>query len=329
MVKPAKRGPIRRRLLTVSLYSLAWVLLTVSSPVWVPLAFLIGLIRRRSFVLLRLLLFGWFYFGFELIALILVAWTMLSRPRGEPRQQGLFRLQNWWANVNLRVAARALKLHFAVEGVDCAVPGPSILLVRHASILDTLLPSTFVQKPFGYRVRYILKQELLFDPCIDIVGNALPNYFIDRTGDTAEELEGIRALAEGLGSEGIPMFPEGTRFSPEKREKAIRRLEREGSPFTTPARELSHVLPPKPGGVLALIDALPNVDCVFFAHTGLEAFAKVKDLLSGDVVGSTVRVRAWRVGAEEIPLANEDRLRWLYSEWAKVNTFVRNMPETS
>jgi 1-acyl-sn-glycerol-3-phosphate acyltransferase len=209
------------------------------------------------------------------------------------------------------------------------MPGPTILLVRHASILDTLLPSVYVQRPHGYRVRYVLKQELLFDPCIDIVGNALPNYFVDRTGDVKRELEGIRALVQNLDSDGVLIFPEGTRFSPKKREKALRALEAEHSPLFATARKLTHVLPPKPAGVLMLLEELPSVDCVFLSHTGLEAFAKIKDLLSGEVVGSTVHVQLWRVDANDIPKEPDERLRWLYAQWEKVNAFVRNPMEIS
>ena len=329
MVKPAKRGRIRRRVVTTSIYALSWLSLTLLSPLWVPLALLVGLVRSRSLIILRLLLFAWFYFGLELIALVLVAWTFLTQVGGEPRERSLYRLQSWWANLTLSVAAKALDLRIIVDGDDCTMPGPTILLVRHASILDTLLPSVYVQRPHDYRVRYVLKQELLFDPCLDIVGNALPNYFVDRTGDMEGELEGIRALVQNLGQDGVLIFPEGTRFSLKKRDKALRKLDAEASPLLAAARRLTHVLPPKPAGVLTLLRELPSVDCVFLSHTGLEAFAKIGDLLSGEVVGSTVHVQLWRVDANDIPEETDERLRWLYAHWEKVNAFVRNPTETS
>lgn len=329
MLKPAKGGPVRRRVVTISIYASSWLMLTVLSPVWILLTLLVGIARRRSFILLRLFGFAWFYLGLELIALVLVAWTFVTRPKGEPRLESLYRLQAWWASLTLNVAQKLLRLDIVIDGADCAVPGPSILLIRHASILDTLLPCMYVQRPYGFRVRYVLKQELLFDPCIDIVGNALPNYFVDRDGDTPRELEGVRRLVENLGNDGVLIFPEGTRFSPQKRQKALSKLAARRAPLHDAAQGLTHVLPPKPGGVLALLDALPNVDCVFFAHTGLESFAKIKDLLSGDVVGTTVRVQLWRVDAREIPRTDDERLRWLYTQWERVNAFVRNPIDTS
>lgn len=329
MVKPPKAGAVGRRVVTVSIYAGSWVLLTVLSPLWLALGVLIGLVRRRSFILLRLLVFAWFYFGFELLALCLVGAIMMFRSSEAARYASLYRLQAWWASVTLKVAQRLLRLTLVADGVDQAVPGPSILFVRHASILDTLLPCAIIQRPHRFRVRYVLKQELLFDPCIDVVGNALPNYFVDRTGDSVRELEGLRSLASDLGTDGLLIFPEGTRFSPKKRQFALDKLAAQGSPLLETATALTHVLPPKPGGVLTLLDALPGVDCVFLAHSGLEAFAKIKDLLSGAVVGSTVRVHLWRVDAREIPRTADERLRWLYAEWSKVNAFVRNAMETT
>ena len=322
-VKPSKGGQLRRRTVTISFYALCWLALTLLAPLWIPVTLVIGVVRRRSFVIFRALGFAWLYFGLELIALLLVAWLFLTR-RGESRASALYSLQAWWASVNLRAARRALRLDIQVEGAELAAHGPMIVLVRHASILDTLLPCAFVQRPYGLRLRYILKQELLFDPCIDIVGNALPNYFVDRTGNRGVELDGIRRLSRDLGSDGVLIFPEGTRFSPEKRRRALEKLASEDPSLAEAAGDLTHVLPPKPGGVLTLFDALPGVDCVVLAHSGLERFSKIVTLLDGAVVDSVVRVKLWRIAADEIPKDDRERLRWLYSQWTEVDEFVKN-----
>ena len=328
-VKPRKSGHAGRRAVTIGIYGVSCLVLTTLLPCWLLAGLLIGLFRRRHFIVLRLLFFGWFYFGFELFALMLTAGVFVRHRAGASRDEALYRLQAWWASVNLGVAAWLLRLQFEIDGAECATPGPSILLIRHASILDTLLPCAYVQRPQRFRVRYVVKQELLFDPCIDIVGNALPNYFVDRTGNKKAELEGIRALAKNLGEDGVLIFPEGTRFSSKKREKALAKLQLEGSPLAGAAADMTHVLPPKPGGVLTLLEALPEVDCVFFAHTGLERFAKIENLLDGAVVGSKVRVKLWRVPRVEVPLSDEQRLQWLFAQWTEVDSFVRNAFETS
>ncbi|MDH3201110.1 MAG: 1-acyl-sn-glycerol-3-phosphate acyltransferase [Myxococcales bacterium] len=325
MVKPPKERPGRRRLMTVSLYVAAWVLLTVLAPVWLVAGVVIGAVRRRSFVTLRLLIFAWFFFGIAMIALVRLA-VVFSLLRGKPveLQTRLFELQQWWSATLLRLASALLRLDIDIEEADAASPGPTILLVRHASILDTLLTSVYVQRPTRWRVRYILKQELLFDPCLDIVGNALPNYFVDRTGNRQREFDGIRALSRDLGDEGILIYPEGTRFSQAKLARARERVRDQSPELTEAAEALTHVLPPRPGGVLTLLDALPEVDCAFFAHRGLEGLGKIKDIFSGSVVGSLVRGKIWRVRRSEIPTTDRERIEWLYEQWALVDAFVKD-----
>ena len=328
MVKPRKQGAARRRVATISLYGGSFVVLTASAPAWIAIAFLVGMVRRRSFVVLRLLTFAWFYFGFELVALVRVALRWFRHRHDRRRLElSMTELQGWWASVVMSVACRLLRLDVVVDGAERATPGPAILLVRHASILDTLLPCVYLQRPSQWQVRYILKQELLVDPCLDVVGHILPNYFVDRTGDTTEELRGIRVLVEELRTDGVLIFPEGTRFSPQKRERALARIAADMPERLADAQSLEGVLPPKPGGVLTLLDALPEVDCVFLAHTGLEDLAKVKDLLSGRVVGSTIRIWVWRVSAKSIPTNAEERLRWLFGQWADVSALVMRYAE--
>ena len=325
MVKPKKERPFRRRAITISLYVAAWVLLTLLAPVWLVAGLVVGAIRRRSFVTLRLLTFAWFFFGIAMVALVRLAVVFTSlRRRPDELQTRLFQLQQWWATAILGAASRLLELDIEIEDTDAALPGPAILLMRHASILDTLLPSVFVQGPTQWRVRYILKQELLFDPCLDIVGNALPNYFVDRTGDRSREFEGIRALVKDLGDDGVLIYPEGTRFSAEKLVRARKRVREQAPELASAADALTHVLPPRPGGVLTLLDALPDVDCAILAHQGLEGLQKVKDVFSGSVIGSRVRGKVRRVRRSNIPETEEERIRWLYAQWSRVDAFVKD-----
>ena len=40
--------------------------------------------------------------------------------------------------------------------------------------------TTYVSRRYHLRLRYVLKRELLWDPCLDIVGQRVPNIFVDR-----------------------------------------------------------------------------------------------------------------------------------------------------
>jgi 1-acyl-sn-glycerol-3-phosphate acyltransferase len=312
----------RRRMMTITAYFIAWVLVTVLFPVWVPTMAVVGLWRKRSFVLLRMSLFLWAYLTIELAGITAAALIYLITPRDRAKRHDLFfALECWWGTALFGAIARLLSLRIEVEGQDEALPGHVLVFIRHASIIDTALPVVCLSAAKGLRLRYVFKRELLVDPCTDIAGHQSPNYFIDRSGDPAEELSGIRALTDDLGQEGVLLYPEGTRFTERKKAIAIERLGRTHPELVPLAESFRHCLPPKPGGALTLLEAAPDADVLFVAHRGLEGLAEIADILSGEAVGKQVRVKIWRVKSEDIP-AGEARRRWLFESWKRVDDFV-------
>ena len=91
-------------------------------------------------------------------------------------------------------------------------PGPVVLLSRHASMIDTLIP-IFIADENHLGCRYVLKNELLWDPALDIIGHRFPNYFVDRSGgNSGSAIDEVGALAAGTrDSEVFVIFPEGSR----------------------------------------------------------------------------------------------------------------------
>jgi 1-acyl-sn-glycerol-3-phosphate acyltransferase len=315
-------SPVWRRMMTVSTYFLLWVLLTALAPLWIPVAFVVGVVRRCSFVILRLLMFFWAYLATELVGLVAAAGIYLITPGNIERRQDLFfRLECWWGNAMFQWICLFLSLSTSIEGDDQILPGPVLVFIRHASIIDVILPVAFLSNPKGLRLRYVFKRELLIDPCLDVAGHASHYYFIDRGGSAHEELANIRKLGENLGEEGVLLYPEGTRFTERKKRIALERLAKTHPELVPLAESFQHCLPPKPGAALTLLDAAPDADVLIVAHRGLEGMAEVTDLLSGAVVGKKVQIRIWRINAADIP-KGEDRRRWLFDWWKRVDDFV-------
>ena len=71
----------------------------------------------------------------------------------------------------------------------------------------------------GHHVRFVIKRELLSDPCLDIAGNRMRNHFVDRGAThSGPELAALQELTTDMGDDTCAViFPEGTRASPEKR----------------------------------------------------------------------------------------------------------------
>src|SRR4030095_7187674 len=80
---------------------------------------------------------------------------------------------------------------------------------------DTLLPAVFASDPHRLRLGNVMKRELLWDPCLDVVGQRTRNAFVRRgSAERDKELALLRQLAAAAGEkDGVLLFPEGTRFS--------------------------------------------------------------------------------------------------------------------
>jgi 1-acyl-sn-glycerol-3-phosphate acyltransferase len=243
-----------------------------------------------------------------------------------------FRLQCWWARTLFGGGQRLFGLRLDVKGLDQLETGPILLLMRHASVGDTVLPAVLVSSQQGIRLRYVMKRELLWDPCLDIVGNRLPNYFVRRgSGDAAREIAAVRRLAEDLApDEGIFIDPEGTRFSPERQRRALDRIRRQGDvDLLARAERLLHVLPPRLGGTLALLEADTGADVVFCVHFGFDGIRSFQDFLWGGLIDRTIEVEFWRVPAESIPSDRNAQARWLYDQWSRVDEWVGSRSEAA
>lgn len=316
--------PLTRRLITVPAVLATFALLTVLSPVWIVAGALTDMVRAiasaKPWMTLRGMAFLWTYLLGQIWALVGLLFTApLSR---RAKQNATFKLQGAWTAWNFAALRTLFSLDLDVEGQESAAPGPIVLLCRHASMVDTMLPARLVANPFGIRLRYVLKKELLVDPTLDIGGNRLPNYFIDRAGDSSTEIEALKQLASDLGpQDGILIYPEGTRYSEKKRLRYAKRIARDGGIVGEVASRLRRVLPPRPGGTLAILEAT-TADIVVLAHRGLEGLATVKDIWSGGLVGSKINVLMWRIRRVEVPSGRRERVEWLYRLWAEVDSWV-------
>lgn len=312
-----------------------FVLVTVLMPVAVPLALLFDfgrwLLKRMPWVSSRIVVAIWIYLSAEMLALalLLVSWLLSGFGRAK-KQLVVFAhwAQAWWATYLVGLMRVLFRLKLEVEDQETATPGRAVYMFRHASIVDTLLPLVLVSKPYGIRLRYVLKNELLVDPALDIAGNIIPNHFVDRsTGRSTAEIAAVARLAENLTErDGVVIYPEGTRYTESRSARAMRALERRDPEAYAMAAEYRNVMPPRAGGPIALLGA--ETDVVFCAHAGLDGFAKIADIWRGGMVGTTIRARFWRVAADLVPTERSERKAWLFAQWQDVDDWIATVRST-
>lgn len=282
---------------------------------------------------LRILLFALVYLALEALVLIGLALLWLAAGLGRRLdtpwfRRAHYRLAAWFVRLLLRVAQRTFNLRIETEGPEPLPSGPGvplIVLARHAGPGDSFLLIHELLNVYRCYPRIVLKETMQWDPCVDIALNRLPARFISPNPvHGSGVVESIAELATAMGpDDALVIFPEGGNFSERRRLRSIAKLEELGlSEEAARARELRHVLTPRPAGALAAIGAAPEADVVFVAHTGLEDLSSVVDLWRGLPMDDQVKVRLWRVPATELPTDENAQVEWLYAWWARIDGWI-------
>jgi 1-acyl-sn-glycerol-3-phosphate acyltransferase len=171
----------------------------------------------------------------------------------------------------------------------------------------------------------VLKDTLQWDPAIDVLLNRLPSRFIAPGHERGESIEvEISELATGLDdNDAFVIFPEGGNFTPFRRIRAIQRLRALGlHSMAHRAEAMEHVLAPRPGGLLAALDASPDAGVVFVAHTGLERMVSVADVWRELPMDKKIIMRWWPVPPDGVPADRQERIDWLYDWWARIDHWI-------
>lgn len=317
------QNTLQRRLVTIPALFAAMVLLTVLIPLWVPLALIADGVRlRRRFPIARLLAFGVCWSWLEAIGVLAAFGLWIT---GQARNQSLhYALQRWWASNLLASLGATCGIRVEAEQVDMFQPGPTVLFVRHASLADSLVSAYVITTLARLRPHYVLKRELLVDPCLDVVGQRVPNYFLDRgANDSAPELAAVERLANGLGADDVGIiFPEGTRANPRKRVSALAKIGERDTARAAKLASLQHLLPPRPSGASAMMRGAPTADLVLAWHVGFEGLDTFGGILKAlNRPFQPIRFVARRVSRSEIPVGDEF-LVWLDDQWLQMDAEV-------
>jgi 1-acyl-sn-glycerol-3-phosphate acyltransferase len=320
---------VYRRFGTIGTAFVVFLITLIMAPIGLPLTWLMDRVRSGKPVALRMYICLLSILWFELLgaglALGLVASHWLGPLRSKDRFLAAnYRLQWRWGNWLLRSVMRLCKLKLSVTGISELRPGPVIVLIRHVSQCDTLIPPALLSLSQAVRLRYVVKDAVRYDPCLDIVGHNTPNAFVARGADNAGDLKKISDICLGLGKDdGVIIYPEGTRFSQEKKARIAERFREKGDEAGAQyAESLNHLLPPRAGGALTLLAEAPEADVVIVGHTGLESLGGFGDLWCGEVFGNTLRVHCYRIPRAEIPDDWDGQKGWLMDEWKRLDEWI-------
>ncbi|MBV9204946.1 MAG: 1-acyl-sn-glycerol-3-phosphate acyltransferase [Actinobacteria bacterium] len=331
-----------RRLMLAPLVIVFGLFFVVASPLLALLALVFGLAagpRTGHMRSLRLVGFALIWFVAEIMALVILAGLWIAsgfggRLRTEPYQARHYRVVRWFLDMLYDGAQRTYGLRVEVAEPEftaseraARLARPVIVLSRHAGPGDSFLLVRELLTVYRRRPRVVMKAALQYDPSLDVVGNRLPNVFVQRreTGESIFSRQ-IERLARGLGPDGaLVIFPEGANWTPHRWRRGIRRLEQKDRPdLATRAREMPNLLPPRAGGAMAAITACPDADVIFVAHAGLDTILTVADVWRRFPIDQVIRARWWRVPCDQVPRSagHEAQVKWLYDWWERIDGWI-------
>ncbi len=310
------RGTARRRAVTVPAVLAAAGTLTGSIGAWVPTAAALDFVDESSGMpRLRLLSLALGWSTLESIG-VGVSTALWALGRGDD-VEAHFAFQRWWAARLVDTLQRTVDLRFEVDNIEALTPGPIVMCSQHASMPDALIPVWLLGR-VGMRPRYVMKADLQLDPCLDIVGNRLPNHFVDRDPEDSEsELALLEELAVGAGiDDACVIFPEGMIVSDAGRERAKSRIEASDPDRMALVRPLQILGPVRPSGTAALLRGAPDADLVLITHVGLESLQRLANAPARIPLDRPVRINVTRISRSDIPDGEEFK-PWLDARWAE------------
>jgi 1-acyl-sn-glycerol-3-phosphate acyltransferase len=324
-------GLFRRVVLAPVVIALTVLILT-TVPIWLLLAALLSPVFPGRMRPLRLLWLAIMHLVLESIMLVELFGLWIASGFG------YFIRRPWFERVHydiaqtyliifFREARRVLRLEIVTEGpAPDAFPGePLLVCCRHAGPGDSFTLMYALMHWYGREPRVILKDAIAWDPAIDVILNRVPSRFISPNPKAGVDLEAhIGELARNLdANDAFVIFPEGGNFTPERRRRAIDKLRRLGlEAMARRAENMKNVLAPRPGGLLAALDAAPDADIVLVAHTGLDHMLTVADVWRELPMDKQIIMRWWRIPRDEIPDGRDDRIDWLFSRWEEIDRWI-------
>jgi len=318
-----------RRFVYIPIVALIQLSVVVVSPIIFVLTLIADLVTRQPRIrYTRLALLVVAASAIELLGLIaaLVAWivTGFGFLGSQQWRWHLHRpLMGWYATTLLELLARILgtTVTWRSTHVD-----PSVVVVaRHTSFFDALIPGALLSKHNSLLAHHVLTDGLRYSPCLDVVGHRFPIRFIKRVpGASSVELQPIQALGGHVGARSAAViFPEGTFRNPQRFERVVGRLSERQPELAQRAAQLRHVLPPRPNGTYALLQGASDADVMVCVNTGLEAFGSLKAITSQPWSDVPIVIDTWRIPRAEVPMDSlEDFGTWLLGVYEDIDAWV-------
>jgi hypothetical protein len=291
--------------------------------------------RRPRWRALRLWVFAAVYCAGECSCVLacLLLWLASPVPRwrdGDRWQARHVRVLSWYLGMLMRTAERMIAFRLKLEcprGESIAPDRPVIVLGRHAGPGASLVLIRVLLRDRRRVPKIVLKEKLRLDPALDMLLTRIGCAFIG-AGGAGAAVTAVAGLASQLTSrDALVLFPEGSDWTPTRHWRAVRRLRRKGmSAQADAAARMPNVLPPRPAGTFAALQAAPTAELAVFMHTGHDELLDAASIWRALPLRRELHMVWWNEPRPELA-SEQDCSRWLNQTWVNIDAWIQEQGE--
>lgn len=325
-----------RRLLILPLMlvftAVVFVLLPVVGVVQAIVALSVVFGRQPRWRAFRLWAFAAVYSAGECLCLLacLLLWLASPVPRwrdGDRWSARHVQVLSWYLGMLIHTAERVIAFRLKLEcprGETIAENRPMIVLSRHAGPGASVVLIRVLLHERRRVPKIVLKERLRLDPALDVLLTRIGCAFIGAGGAAEAAVTAVADLASQLTPrDALVLFPEGSDWTPTRHWLAVRRLRRKGMNVQADAAaRMPNVLPPRPAGTFAALQAAPAAELAVFMHTGHDELLDAASIWRALPLRRELHMVWWN---EPRPgLASEQECsRWLNQTWVNIDAWIQ------
>jgi 1-acyl-sn-glycerol-3-phosphate acyltransferase len=287
--------------------------------------------RRPRWRALRLLAFAAVYGLSEctsvLACLALWAASPVPRWRNDARWRGRHvRVLGGFLGTLLRAAQPIFGFRLKLQnprGNTIGCGRPLIVLGRHAGPGASFVLIHVLLRERQRVPKIVLKAQLKLDPALDLLLTRIGCAFIGRRGTRPAPTAAIAGLAADLRpSDAMLIFPEGRDWTPARHRLAVRKLRGKGlRAQATAAAAMQNVLPPRPAGTFAALQAAPGAELAVFMHTGHDHLLDAASVWKALPLQRELHMVWWNEPHPRVA-SEEDCAAWLNDVWSRIDSWI-------
>jgi len=234
----------------------------------------------------------------------------------------------WWYTLLIITVELGAKLRCIVTGDRIPVGERAVIISNHPSECDWInFFSLAYRKGTLGGLKIMLKKEIRFLPAIGQAMDTLEWIFVERKRETDQKLleHRFKSWAEDKVHLWLFLFPEGTDYSQEKRNKSITWAKEHGVNY-----EYKNLLVPRVTGFITSVEQLRNnVDVIYDLTIGYQGKKKptfLRCVLGIEPTRACFHIRRFPIS--EIPRDEEGLTKWLYECFKTKDELLENFKAT-